>query len=329
MINFVFFIVVILSSVWVYYDATQNCIGKIQGAKGMFNMSAGSWCVVTLFLWIIGFPAYLLKRKSLIEQAKENPVQYSQVKRAVVFIILAAIAIAGVSVMYPSALNDSNKVAMIKGATIGGCPYTVESMADAIFDSYTLESGSANGVEYVNLQGNVFESNQQHHIVLQFIIRDDGVTFQTSALEMNGKLQNQGVIKDFIILMCTKVERSKSSLVNSKTKPKQPVINNAKIFPVGNWVGRESRMKISKVEGEDLYLIDFITATESGCTGEIDGTAPLKSNKLVFVKENESTEGFCNVEIEIDGDNASVSSDNCMEFSGVSCGIYGELKRAN
>jgi len=88
-------------------------------------------------------------------------------------------------------------------------------------------------------------------------------------------------------------------------------------------------MEIRKVEGENLYLIDFMIGTKSGCTGEIDGIASLKSNKLNFVKDDEWNEGLCKVEIEINGENASVSSDNCTRYSGVSCGIYGELKRAN
>lgn len=329
MMNFVFFIAVVLSGTWVYYDATKNNVGKIKNEKGMFNMSAGSWCVVTLFLWIVGFPAYVLKRKSLIIQAKESPVQYSQVKRTVVFVVLAAIAIGGVAVMYPSALSGSNKVTMIKGSTIRSCPHTIESMADVNFDSYTWKSGNTNGVEYVNLQGTISAGGQQTHTVLQFIFRDDGVTFQANALELNGKLQSQGFIKDFLRVMCNNVERSMSSTGGSKTEQKHSATNNTKASPAGSWVGSQSRMEIKKVDGENLYFINFMTGTESGCTGEIDGSAPLKSNKLNFVKENEWSEGLCKVEIEINGDKASVSSDNCMEYSGVSCGIYGELKRAN
>ncbi len=62
------------SAIWVYLDATGHKIGKVKEARGMFNMSAGAWSVVTLFLWIVGFPAYLLKRSTLIERAKASPV---------------------------------------------------------------------------------------------------------------------------------------------------------------------------------------------------------------------------------------------------------------
>jgi hypothetical protein len=67
--------VVVASAIWVYWDATANKIGKIPGAGGMFNLSAGAWSVVTMFLWIVAFPAYLIKRGSLLARAKTEPVE--------------------------------------------------------------------------------------------------------------------------------------------------------------------------------------------------------------------------------------------------------------
>ena len=64
-----------VSALWVYWDATANKIGKVPGAGGMFNLSAGAWSVVTLFLWIVALPAYLAKRSALIERAKSQPVE--------------------------------------------------------------------------------------------------------------------------------------------------------------------------------------------------------------------------------------------------------------
>jgi|TARA_B110000908_G_C10074340_1_gene366562 hypothetical protein len=74
MLNSIIIAVVAVSAVWVYLDATKNKIGKIPDGKGMFNMSAGAWGAVTLGLWIIGFPAYLINRGDLIEKTKENPI---------------------------------------------------------------------------------------------------------------------------------------------------------------------------------------------------------------------------------------------------------------
>lgn len=65
------------SAVWVYWDATRHKIGKVKGQKGFFNISAGAWGIVTFALWIVAFPAYLLKRRALIEQAKQHPVEVS------------------------------------------------------------------------------------------------------------------------------------------------------------------------------------------------------------------------------------------------------------
>ena len=74
MLNVAIIVVIAASSVWVYLDATNYKIGKIPDRTGMFNLSAGHWGTVTLLLWIIGFPAYLIKRNSLIEIAKEHPI---------------------------------------------------------------------------------------------------------------------------------------------------------------------------------------------------------------------------------------------------------------
>ena len=75
MLNVIIVSVIVCTAIWVYLDATKNKVGKVEGAGGMFNMSAGAWSIVTLLLWIIGFPAYLIKRGSLIERAKEHPVE--------------------------------------------------------------------------------------------------------------------------------------------------------------------------------------------------------------------------------------------------------------
>ncbi len=69
----IWILVICATSMWVYWDATANKIGKIEGEGGLFNMSAGAWAAVTLGLWIVGFPAYLINRSRLIEKAKEHP----------------------------------------------------------------------------------------------------------------------------------------------------------------------------------------------------------------------------------------------------------------
>lgn len=75
MIETVLAVVFAGSAIWVYLDATSHGIGKDKDTGGLFNLSAGAWGAVTLGLWIIGFPGYLIKRRALIERAKSAPVE--------------------------------------------------------------------------------------------------------------------------------------------------------------------------------------------------------------------------------------------------------------
>ncbi|MEE9611074.1 MAG: hypothetical protein V3W19_07470 [Desulfatiglandales bacterium] len=84
--------IIVICTLWVYLDATGKKIGKIPGAGGMFNMSAGGWATVTLGLWIIGFPAYLIKRSSLIEAASQHPLEVkNRALKATVFGVIGAL----------------------------------------------------------------------------------------------------------------------------------------------------------------------------------------------------------------------------------------------
>jgi hypothetical protein len=88
MLGIIVILIVAITSVWIYLDATKNKIGKIENEKGMFNISAGEWAAGALLLWIVVFPAYLIKRKSRIEKAKEFPIE---VKGRVLKAILLAV----------------------------------------------------------------------------------------------------------------------------------------------------------------------------------------------------------------------------------------------
>lgn len=105
-------VVIVISAIWVYWDATENKIGKVVGLKSAFNMSAGAWSIVTLLLWIIGFPAYIVKRSSLIETAKTSPVE---VKGRI--IKLSILAIVGVLWIASTFLN-LNKETTLENTTI-------------------------------------------------------------------------------------------------------------------------------------------------------------------------------------------------------------------
>ena len=57
-------LIVIASAIFVYFDAKR--IGVRKGLiSGFLDMGVGAWTAVTLLLWIIGFPAYLIMRGDL------------------------------------------------------------------------------------------------------------------------------------------------------------------------------------------------------------------------------------------------------------------------
>jgi hypothetical protein len=70
-------VIVAVSPIWVYWDATAKKIGMDPSEKFKYfdNMSAGRWSVFTLFVWIVGFPMYLARRRALTERARAHPVE--------------------------------------------------------------------------------------------------------------------------------------------------------------------------------------------------------------------------------------------------------------
>lgn len=119
MFNDVLMLIVPISALWVYIDATNNKIGKIPDRKSFSNLSAGGWSIVTLGLWIIAFPTYLIKRKSLLELAKSHPVEvkFKPLKIIILIIFVTFGFLLNVSHI-PSAhstpnCSDSNTVSLV------------------------------------------------------------------------------------------------------------------------------------------------------------------------------------------------------------------------
>lgn len=74
-LNIILPIIVSISALWVYIDASKNKIGN-SAQGGLLNVGgAGWWGVLCLLLWIIVFPLYLIKRSKLIAFAQECPVE--------------------------------------------------------------------------------------------------------------------------------------------------------------------------------------------------------------------------------------------------------------
>jgi hypothetical protein len=91
------FIFGLIISQYIYWDATRNKIGRIPEQGGFLNIPAGGWAglwivpipVVGLISWIL----YFINRSSMIEKAKNNPVELSQNHRFTVHIALLIIPI--------------------------------------------------------------------------------------------------------------------------------------------------------------------------------------------------------------------------------------------
>jgi len=72
-VNELIFLLVLATSIWVYFDAKSTGIKK--GLKsGFFDLGPAGWFLGSLLLWIIVFPAYLAKRQELktLVQAKKS-----------------------------------------------------------------------------------------------------------------------------------------------------------------------------------------------------------------------------------------------------------------
>jgi hypothetical protein len=54
-------LVLIGTSIWVYFDAKAIDVKKGQ-VKGFLDMGPAGWFFVTLLFWIVGFPAWLAMR---------------------------------------------------------------------------------------------------------------------------------------------------------------------------------------------------------------------------------------------------------------------------
>lgn len=151
MLDMLIVLVIVASSIWVYFDATSHKIGKISGTKSIFNMSAGAWAVVTLLLWIVGFPAYLVKRRELIDKAGKDPVEVSarSAKIAVLSIVgglwvLVTFSSTALSALPACNSSDTEKVV---GQIIDGMPLVQAAGAqyitlkDVVEQGYNQQSG--------------------------------------------------------------------------------------------------------------------------------------------------------------------------------------------
>ena len=64
----IFWLVLLSTSFWVFFDAKK--IGVRKGLiSGIADMNPAMWLIACIFLWIVAFPIYLIKRSELKKAA--------------------------------------------------------------------------------------------------------------------------------------------------------------------------------------------------------------------------------------------------------------------
>lgn len=212
-------VVVVGSAFWVYLDATKHKIGPTEGEES-FDTSPGSWAIDVLILWFVNFPAYIIKRKALIEKAKQSPSEPDNRTWGIVVFsfvgVLAIIVVAlfastgdNLSKYYDNVVDYENvfydNVTTVKEGNFTACQgYKVGPMIDKYFGSPEWTSFVGNdGNSYVNVSGNLeFNNKPTIAALLQFLVDDQTGSFQIEAFEWDGISQNYLKIQTFFGNLC-------------------------------------------------------------------------------------------------------------------------------
>lgn len=93
--NIFAYVVIIICAFWVFFDAINHRIGpyrvEVNGKIKIKGISPIFWGILTLAFFIIAFPYYLFRRKTLIENAKDAPVNTDKSLGIIILIILSAL----------------------------------------------------------------------------------------------------------------------------------------------------------------------------------------------------------------------------------------------
>lgn len=179
--NVILVSLIALSAVWVYLDATSTGIGKVPGAKSLFNISAGAWATLTLLFWIVGFPAYLMKRRALIERAKQTPVEISgRVGKT------AVLAFAG-------ALWVASGLAELATTELPGCDS--DETKRVIAEIVSSELGGARLLSLEQPSERAYNESEEVRACHAVIVTTGGKEFIQYIVRWNNKLFNEFVVQ--------------------------------------------------------------------------------------------------------------------------------------
>jgi len=127
-------LIVIVSSIWVYFDA-KSIGARKDLVPGFFNLGPVGWALCSLLIWIIAFPAYLIKRSDIKNAAEGNysPPTHTHTKQSglntaakfiaigwTVFVAVGVITgLISVSSSMPTSGNEYETAGFAIGTTIG------------------------------------------------------------------------------------------------------------------------------------------------------------------------------------------------------------------
>ena len=92
--------VIIVTAILVMFDARSAGIRKEEGKKGLLNMDPFGWGAVTLFLFVVGYPLYLVRRMGSAGK-KGNPVLLALVCVGGVVVVLGLVFGIGRALLFP------------------------------------------------------------------------------------------------------------------------------------------------------------------------------------------------------------------------------------
>ncbi len=137
---------VVVSSIWMYWDASSKKIGKVEGVegikKGLGNTSALVWAISCMLLWIIVLPLYLSKRKGLIQTAQDHPVEETSRVAKTVLLVFIGLGVVGTAIPRPAKLpkctapETSKLIAQIVDARISDPNKKFKALQDIKQTSY-------------------------------------------------------------------------------------------------------------------------------------------------------------------------------------------------
>lgn len=138
MIGTVVLLVIAMSAVLVYLDASAHKIGDISRYRRNFNRSAMYWAIATLFVWPYALPYYLRIRGKLIEAAVAHPIRenWRLVKASGVTVIAASFVLG--SMAFPG-LQTKVDHAFCSGSETRASILTTQSVNSVVS---TIKSGN-------------------------------------------------------------------------------------------------------------------------------------------------------------------------------------------